>query len=301
MGFKSFAPDADRVLVPVTSRNAALAGIAFYSPSGRRSARAQRIAWRATSLLGPRALPGRTVQWAPPMGMEAWNELLSNWRGVVGGLDGFAVFLRGGEEAVLRVLLLREGDPVAHVKVKPCPGESLAHEERVLALLSHSRPRSFRFPTVLGRGEAAGWSFLVTRSLPRRLYRMATDPGLAMIADEIHVGLSRLNWSAGIPRHWRPMHGELAPWTLRESPEGELVLSDWERAQQAPPGADEVFYKAAMAAITRVNPGPIHVREALEFWRQRFLAGEAPRHLGEEFLARMQRAFNLMAGVEDEL
>ena len=301
MGFKSFAPDADRVLVPVTSRNAALAGIAFYAPSGLRSARAQKIAWRATSLLGPRVLPGQTVQWAPPMGTEVWNELLANWRTVVGGLDGFAVFLRGGDEDLLRVLLLRDGEPVGHVKLKPCPGDSLAHEARVLTLLSESRPRSFWFPGVLGRGEAGDWSFLVTRPLPRRLHRMAAEPGLATIADEIHVGLSRLGRSAAAPRHWRPMHGELAPWTLRKGPEGELVLTDWERVRQAPPGADEAFYKAAMAAVTRANPGPIHVREALEFWRQRFLVGEAPRHLGADFVARMLRAFNLMAGIEDDL
>lgn len=301
MGFKSFAPDADRVLVPVTSRNAALSGIAFYAPSGRRSARAQRIAWRATSLLGPRALPGRTIQWAPPMGAEAWNELLSTWRGIVGQLDGFAVFLRGGEEAVLRVLLLREGEPVGHVKVRPHPAKSLAHEERVLDLFATSRPRSFRAPGVMGSGDIPGWGFLVTRPLSRRLYRMAVEPGLASIADEIHVGLSRLGRSMSTPNHWRPMHGELAPWTLRRSAEGGLVITDWEHARQAPPGADEAFYRAALAAIAGVKPGPIHVREALEYWRRRFVAGEAPSHLTDEVKTRMLRAFNLMAGIEDDL
>lgn len=301
MGFKSFAPDADRVLVPVTSRNAALSGIAFYSPSGRRSARAQKRAWRATSLLGPRGLPGRTIQWAPPMGMEVWNEMLSSWRGIVGQLDGFAVFLRGGEDGVLRVLLLREGDPVAQVKVRPHPPKSLAHEERVLAMLSESRPRSFRVPGVLGRGEAADWGFLVTRPLPRRLHRMAMEPPLARIGDEIHIGLSGLGRSLGTPNHWRPMHGELAPWTLRQGGEGEVVITDWERARQGPPGADEAFYRAALAAIAGVNPGPIHVREALEYWRQRFIEGDAPAHLGGDVQARMLRAFSLMAGLEDEL
>lgn len=301
MGFKSFAPDADRVLVPVTSRSAALSSIAFYAPSGRKSARAQRLAWRATSLLGPRALPGRTVQWAPPMGMEAWNELLSSWRGIVGQLDGFAVFLRGGEDAVLRVLLLREGDPVGHVKVRPGADDALAHEERVLEMLAVSRPRSFRVPGVLGRGQIPGWGFLVTRPLSRRLHRMALEPGLARIADEIHVALSRLGRSISTPNHWRPMHGELAPWTLRRSGDGGLVITDWERARQAPPGADEAFYKAALAAVAGVNPGPIHVREALEYWRRRFVSGEAPAHLTDDVRARMLSAFNLMAGYEDDL
>jgi hypothetical protein len=296
IGFKRFAPNADQVLVPVTSRGAALAGIAFYPAYGRKSARAQKMAWRATSLLGPRALPGRMVQWDPPMETGEWNRLVGKWRSVVGDVDAVAVLARQGEEAALRLLLLLEGEPVAHAKLRPAEEPSLAHEERVLALLSESRPRSFRAPGVLARGEEAGWGYLLTRALRPRIHRMVPDPPLARVADEIHIGLSRLPRRPATPNHWQPMHGELAPWTLRETDEGDLVLTDWERARWGPPGADEVFYRAAVTAVSGGSPGPIHVREALEFWREQFMEGGMPSHLGPGFLRRMLRAFNLMGG-----
>jgi hypothetical protein len=91
------------------------------------------------------------------------------------------------------------------------------------------------------------------------------------------------------------MHGELAPWTVRELASGDLIILDWENAAWAPPGADEVFYRASVSALLEEPPGPIHVREAVEYWRQKLRTEDHLRYRGPEFSKRLLRALDRMA------
>jgi hypothetical protein len=293
--FKRFAPGAEQIHVPTSSRKAALAGIAMVPACRPEVVRAQKIAWRATSLLGPRALPGRVVPWTPPMEDAIWQALTRQWRWEIGDFDAIAVASRAGEAAELRLLLIQNGEPGAMVKLAPSGMTGLAREEVVLRLLTRSRPHRFTIPRLVAGGEVGGWRFLLARPLPARIHRMPSSPPLGRIVGEINIGLSTLPRPTGTPNHWHPMHGELAPWTVRELPNGDLIVLDWENAEWGPPGADEVFYRAAVSALLDASPGPIHVREAMDFWRRKLRDEVRLEHQGPDFNGRMMRALDRMA------
>jgi hypothetical protein len=65
------------------------------------------------------------------------------------------------------------------------------------------------------------------------------------------------------------MHGDFAPWNLRQLHRNSLVLVDWEDAGWAPPGADEVFYHATQAALRHRVAERCATDEAVQFWRER--------------------------------
>ncbi len=294
LGLKRFAPGAGDVHVPMSSRKAALAGIAFYAACRRDSVRAQKAAWIATTLLGPRVLPGRPAEWAPPMESGVWERLTAHWRRVVGAFDALAVAHRVGSTDPVRLLLLADGEPRATVKVHPTSTGLCDREASALELLDRSRPRSFRVPAIMDRGAVEGWSYLLLRPLPPRIHHVPAEPPLPMIAAEIHVGLSVMRRPAGVAHHWEPMHGELAPWTLRKTPDDDLFILDWETVSWGPPGADEVFYRASAAVLQGRHPKPIHVREAVDFWRRRAREGDIPDHVGTGFAKDLLRALAQM-------
>jgi hypothetical protein len=91
------------------------------------------------------------------------------------------------------------------------------------------------------------------------------------------------------------MHGELAPWTVRALGGGALVILDWEKATWGPPGADEVFYRACVSALMDEPPGPIHVREAVEFWRRKMRSESPVAYRGPDFGERLVAALDRMA------
>ena len=82
--------------------------------------------------------------------------------------------------------------------------------------------------------------------------------------------------------HWRPMHGDLVPWNLREDRQGQLRLLDWEDAGWGPPLADLLRFIVAYASLGRSSPTRIAMRvrailatesaaalhEAATFWLQ---------------------------------
>jgi thiamine kinase-like enzyme len=81
---------------------------------------------------------------------------------------------------------------------------------------------------------------------------------------------SRLDRPDGVPAHWAPMHGDLAPWNLRRVGHRSLWLLDWDDAGWGPPGADAVYYEATASVVRRRRP----VRgsapaETLHFWAER--------------------------------
>jgi Phosphotransferase enzyme family len=96
----------------------------------------------------------------------------------------------------------------------------------------------------------AGWN-------PERIRRVAADVCLAL-ADALEK-------PADTPSHWRPMHGDLVPWNLREDNRGRLWLMDWEDAAWGPPLGDLVRFMVAYESLARSNPAWIaaHVRKIL--------------------------------------
>ena len=292
--YKDFPPGWGHITVPMSSRRAAIAGLGLYTASHAKALWAQRAARAAIMLLGPGALWGRSFPWCP-VGEETWEALTAVWRREIGTFDDVAGYgrlqaSRGG----VALLLLRNGAPIAFVKLRPGDDAELRRERRALEAVWHHGPRAFRVPAPLHAGSLHDWHYLATAPLPTGLHRPPRDPPLRAILEEVTAALAHLPQPPGTPDHWRPMHGDFAPWNLRQLPGGSLALVDWENAGWAPPGADEVFYRAAEEALQQRLAERGAASEAVQFWRARVAA--RPENARDERLARaLGRALRRMA------
>jgi len=224
------------------------------------------------ALFGPIALPGRSFPWVP-ISRIAWQELADAWCHELGPFDDIAGYSRlRTSRPGLALLLLRGGSPIAFVKLRQGDCGSLANERRALDAVWSYRPRAFQVPEPLTFGSAGGWHYLVVAPLPSSLHRPPRNPPLRAITAEVGAALVGLPRPAETPDHWRPMHGDFAPWNLRELRGESLVLIDWEDAGWAPPGADEVFYQATRAALGHRLADRCDIPEAVRFWRERMFA-----------------------------
>ena len=120
---RAFPPGRGNLKIPISSRRAAHAGLALYSPCRQKGRLARWVAWRAVGLLGPIALPGNPVEWHAPMEARIWGDLVAEWSQVVGSFNVLAVHERSqASRRGFAALLLRDGDPVGFVKVRDTDG-----------------------------------------------------------------------------------------------------------------------------------------------------------------------------------
>lgn len=227
--------------------------------------------------LGPAAAPGVSREWRPPMEVGTWRALFCEWAGVVGEIDECAVYERvQRERGGLSLTLLRGGAPAAFVKlilgVTPTPG----NEGLALRRIEEAAPRTFRAPRLLQAGSVAGWSYLVLTPLTWGIHSPALRVEIGAVAAEIEGALAGLDKPAGVSAHWRPMHGDLAPWNLRVvTGQEKPVLYDWEHAGWGPPRADEVHYRATRAVLLgRADPSlrDPRLEEARRYWMSQISA-----------------------------
>ncbi len=297
--YRSFPPNAGRLLVPVTSRRAARASMALYPACKRRALVAQRMALVAVRLFGPRGLPGAEGEWQPPMEGEVWDELLDRWRGEIGPFDAHAVHRRSRpDEFGFGLLLLDRGRPRAFVKLRPEDAD-LRVEREALGRVAAYGPRHFFAPRIVADGRVGAWSFLATEPLPPRIHRPPRRVDLEAVAGEASEALSGLEPPEGGPREWRPMHGDFTPWNLRRLSDGRLALLDWEEAGYGPPGADVVLYQATRAVIDGRPPPPTDRVEAVDFWRGSVGARDDSRR-DRRLAADVDRALVLMRNGKEE-
>lgn len=269
---KPFPPGRGNLLIPTSTKAAALAGIAMYSPSSTRGTLAHRAVWYSVGLLGARGLPGRSVS-TLPLPQTAWGELRDAWRRELGEFDDWALHRPpDSHRDGLGVLLLRRGRPVAFVKVRKGGDCAALHRESAaLRLVEKANPQSFRFSKALFQGSVTGWAFAGFAPLPTDLHHPPSDPPLAAILEEIREALATLPRSQATPAHWLPMHGDFTPWNLRRL-RRHLYLLDWETAGWGPPGADEVMYRSTAVVMRLESPDTYRKAapeypEAVRYWR----------------------------------
>ena len=268
--FKSFPPGMGHIKVPITSRGAAASALTLYAACRPRAVWMHRFALAAIGVAGARALPGRAMPWEPPMGADPWRELLAEWSARFGRFDDFAIGERSQRSRTgFSVLLLAQGRPRAFVKLRRGDHDALHAEGVVIQRMARFQPRSFTVPEPLGWGSVDEWGYLATAALPSPRHRIPESPPFGTLGAEIDLALRALPRPPETPGHWRPMHGDLTPWNLRQLPRGELVLFDWEDAAWAPPGADEVLYRASLTALGGPHSGPCPDNEAVNFWLAR--------------------------------
>src|SRR5690606_34955001 len=114
------------------------------------------------------------------------------------------------------VLLLAGGRPRAFVKVRFRQREAVERECLTMERLARYRPQSFSVPEPLGWGGTEDWSYLAMGALPSPRHQVPRDPPLRAIVHEVAAALRTLVREPSTPPHWRPMHGDLTPWNLRE-------------------------------------------------------------------------------------
>ena len=266
--YKSFPPGQDYFRVPLSSKRAALAGLSLYPSCKPRALVGQHAAWIAVTLFGPKALVGPASPWRPSIDDDAWAELSALWRTHLGSFDSMAAYeRRQASRPGLALLLLRGGTPVAFVKLRTAGRESLCDEATAHDAVWKAQPHSFVVPEPLECGTVRGWDYFATAPLPPRIHHPPTRPPLDAILQEIESALSDLCRPPDTPDHWRPMHGDFAPWNLRRMGRSTLVLIDWERAGFGPPCADRVHYVATEAALRGADASVPGALEAIRFWQ----------------------------------
>jgi hypothetical protein len=291
--YKQFPPFVGHIKIPASTRKAALASAMLYAPGRRLSMLFHRISLVYLKLAGPGLLPGAAQDWIPPMETETWRGLLAKLEGTVGRIDEFAIYERRQKARVgFTLLLLRDASPVAFVRVNRDRHERFRREYEALALVRDARPRSFRAAAPIACGDHDAWSFLATSVLLASRHQVAAAPPVVAIAEEIRQALEPLPVPPGTPVHWQPMHGDFTPSNLRDVGSGELVLYDWEHVGWAPPGADEVMYRAAEAVLrgrdVRLGEWP----EARAYWSERIAAVRSRGPEEQAWAVAMQRILN---------
>ena len=276
--YKSLPPDG-HLVIPVSSRRAARVGLSMYTACKPSSRLAQRVAWHAVGLVGGWILPGRTQAWHPPVDNDIWARLTARWRDELGAFDGAVLHLRRpAYRAGAAMLLLRDSDPVAFVKLRSDRAEGLDVERRALSALADART-GFLAPAPLAAGSVEGWHYLALSALPARLHSVAQYPPFPALVDAYGDVLADvLPRATDTPPSWRPLHGDLTPWNLRVFDDGRLVLFDWEDASWAPAGADLQWYDAVVAAkgLRVRRTGVDHAPEVTAYWVARLEQVVAP-------------------------
>lgn len=293
--YKDFPPGWGHLLIPTSSRAAALAGLALYAPCRRRAVAAHRLARTAVRLLGPAALPGEAGAWDSGIPDDVWPELAAEWTQSLGAFDDMAGYRRSTDRAGLSVLLLRRGAPLAFLKIRERDSGGLEWERRTLERVNAAPLREVMAPRPLAAACVRGWHYLAMTPLPPVLHHPPSRAPLERITNEIGAALAGLERAAGVPAHWRPMHGDFTPWNLRAAGD-RLFLVDWEDAGWAPPGADLVLYRAVQTAMDLGRPWYGASVEAAAFWLQRVTA-RSPRAARDRRLTiALQRELARMAG-----
>jgi hypothetical protein len=264
MSYLSFPPPSGPLLVPTSSRRAVRAGVALWSASRLRARVVQRAYWLVGGLIGPGFIPARRHLTVDSVPEEIEREHGSVWRTWFGGWDEQAVYRPSqADRTGVALLLLREGRPRGFVKVRP--RWDAGPEQRATSRLGEAE--TFTAPTVLGIHVGGGWTSLGFTALPGRIHSPRVSAPIRAISEEVSE-LVRLD--SPCPPGWRPMHGDMGPWNLRNMPGIGPVLFDWENVAPAPPFADEVFYLAAAKAVgLAVQRHSDLDEEALVFWRDK--------------------------------
>jgi hypothetical protein len=272
--YKTFPPRWAHLQVPVSSRQAARAALALYAPCLRSGYAVRDATWLAVGTLGPRGIPGRARPLALPVPPEQWLSLLQQWESDLGPFDGLALHSRPQKHrSGFAALLLKDDAPLAFVRIRLGLQERSVREQAVLDLCTTAGVTRFWHPRALARGLVDEWSYLAMSAFPSERH-VASDVLGEGVLTELARSLRELPRPAGTPGHWTPMHGDLTPWNYRELADGRRALVDWEDAGWGPPGADDVLFRATVAALRGVRPGPAPA-EAVHFWRERLVTRKA--------------------------
>jgi hypothetical protein len=252
------------VLVPTRDRRTASLGVCMYTASKPRVVRVQQAAFWAVRMFGARALLGGSHPWPLPCERDLWEELCAQWRSCVGDFDGLASYQRRQSERDGTTLLLtREGEAVAVVKVRSQIG-ALLREQEALDAVERFGPVTFQAPRGLGSSTVSvdlHWSAQSSVFDRPHLPVLTAPEGLFAEVAEVLATCD----TAESPAH-PAAHNDLTPWNLRRDHRRQIWLYDWEDWGHAPPDSDQVYYAATSYALEKGTLPAGLARSAVEHW-----------------------------------
>ena len=287
-----YPPPRGNLLVPLSSRSAAKAGISMWSACRPMARLVRSVTYHSVRLLGTfplRLLP--TIEWQAPVEPSLWNELSRLWAGWFGRFDEVALYRPPQERrAGFAALLLAEGNQLGFVKWRA--DWDFEPEARSIEVVS--RAQSFKAPSLAGVSTVPAWSTIGLAPVASGLHSARLRGSPVDLAAEISTLLDPLIPPDPEHEHWEPMHGDLGPWNLRHLGGTGPILFDWELARRAPPGADVVFHVAASRAMRlRSDADSRALGEAVGFWvgeiTSRFAGSTRDQRLAESMLSELRR------------
>lgn len=269
---RAFPPGRRGVLIPLSDRSTAAAGICLYTASKPWVVGLQNGAFWLTRAFGARVWPGRAERWRPPCDDEQWAALVAQWERRLGPLTGFAAYRRRqAARTGITLLVTCDGRGVAVIKIRN-EETGVELEQRVLRSLHHARPKSFRVPRALGSGGVGDLHWAAQECVFVRPHHAVLEApqGLfaevsALLRPVVDTGLNAD--AASDPDGLVPAHGDLTPWNLRRDHKGSIWLFDWEDVALAPSDADRTYFAATSFAL-KERPMPADLSAAVvAHWR----------------------------------
>lgn len=189
----------------------------------------------------PRLLPGKTVDWDPPLERSRLRSILDAAGDMLGEDLIVDVVVLPTDPRRQRFGLLLSGQEsrtqLAFAKFSTNPLNPFSKVS--LALLEKARV-SWWFPRVIAAGTEMEWSYEITSALPARPHRPArlTEAALHQIALDIRHALLPLSRDVGESL----CHGDFGPWNVRALRNGPTAVIDWEDLRPAPAPTDELWW-----------------------------------------------------------
>lgn len=279
-------PGANLLRVPVSNRSAFVSGLSMWSAT-RRPARFVQQAYRLMAVsVGPRLIPGRRQRWDVPLNPEVRLDHQERWRTWFGEWDSVAAYVPAQpDRSGVCLLLIRRGRPRGFVKVRPVwdPSGEISVISRVAGAATYWTPSVVGFHTI------DDWTSLGMEPMSGKIHSPRLRSPLLAITEEISGRLTGALPGPPPRPGWQPMHGDLAPWNLRQS--GPMAVAfDWEHVTYGPPGSDAVFHISASRALGYgTGSPPKGVGEAVKYWLEEIPRRFAGNERDQTMAARMLR------------
>lgn len=266
---RAYPPGAGHVVVPTCRGPLAPVVLDAYAPGRRSRVVLHRVARRVAAVAGTRWVAAH-VEWRPPTSPDAFDELLARASRVVGAPTAVAAIGRvQATRAGCSLLLCDDSHAIGLLRLRTAPLSVDA--EAMERAAGTARLRTVVVPRRLATGDVADgdvhWHWSLFEALDLGAHTPVTTDDVGDVLEDV----AAVGRAAGVGTPGTPaMHGDLAPWNLRRTADGRLVLLDWEAAGVGPPLADLVHWRLRTSGLTgrplRLPPGS---RDAATFWDRR--------------------------------
>jgi hypothetical protein len=188
------------------------------------------------------------------------------------------------------LLLDSQAAPVGFAKFTANRPNAMALD--ALRRFAEDQTQSFWSPKLIVSGQAGIYSYAVTTTMPNRPHGPARLNGTSRreILTEIQDRLSDLV-PTGVA-----VHGDFAPWNVRQFADGKVAVVDWEETRLGAPAADDLWFVVAVHAprgsdvssvLREIMQGSSYTRaeifDAAEYWLKRLSEPEA-REIASEIV-----------------